>query len=86
MLRNFVRGFHDALSKELCSSLIEWFESEPNVKTKEVNLETRSDKQIWIPESSELYKPVQKVKLDMLEEYLNAVSYTHLTLPTTPYV
>ena len=51
MLRNFVRGFHDALSKELCQSLIEWFESEPNVKTKEVNRETRKDKQVWLPES-----------------------------------
>ena len=35
MLRNFVRGFHDALSKELCHSLIEWFESEPDVRTDE---------------------------------------------------
>ena len=77
MLRNFVRGFHDALPKELCSSLIEWFESEPNVKTREVNRETRSDKQIWIPESSELYKPVQKVKLDMLEDYLNEFPYAY---------
>ena len=52
MLRNFVRGFHDALSKELCQSLIEWFESEPNVKTKEANRETRNDKQMWLPETS----------------------------------
>ena len=58
MLRNFVRGFENALSKELCESLIEWFESEPNVKTKEVNRETRKDKQVWLPESSELYEPI----------------------------
>ena len=77
MLRNFVKGFHDALPKELCSSLIEWFESEPNVKTKEVNRETRSDKQMWLPENSELYNPVQKVKLDMLEEYLNEFPYAY---------
>ena len=77
MLRNFVKGFHDALPKELCQSLIEWFESEPDVKTREVNRETRSDKQIWIPEDSELYKPVQKVKIDMLEEYLNEFPYAY---------
>ena len=45
MLRNFVRGFHDALSKELCHSLIEWFESEPDVRTDEVNRPSRKDKQ-----------------------------------------
>ena len=88
MLRNFVKGFHDALPKELCSSLIEWFESEPDVKTKEVNRETRSDKQMWLPENSELYNPVQKVKLDMLEEYLNEFPYAYrgarkLTTPET---
>ena len=62
MLRNFVRGFHDALSKELCQALIEWFESEPDVRTEEVNRQTRNDKQMWLPDNSELYKPVQKVK------------------------
>ena len=70
MLRNFVRGFENALSKELCHSLIEWFESEPDVRTKEVNRETRKDKQIWLTETSELYKAVQEVKFDMLRRYL----------------
>ena len=69
MLRNFVRGFDNALSKEMCQSLIEWFESKPDVKTKEVNRETRNDKQMWLSETSKLYEPVQKVKLDMLQEY-----------------
>ena len=36
MLRNFVRGFHDALSEELCNSLIEWFENEPDVRPKKL--------------------------------------------------
>ena len=49
MLRNFVRGFHDALSEELCNSLIEWFENEPDVKTEEVNRVSRKDKQLWLP-------------------------------------
>ena len=71
MLRNFVRGFHGALSKELCQSIIEWFESEPDVRTKEVNRETRNDKQMWLTEDSELYNPLQKVKLDMMKDYLN---------------
>ena len=75
MLRNFVRGFHGALSKELCQSLIEWFESEPDVKTKEVNRETRNDKQMWLTETSKLYEPVQKVTLEMVQEYLKEFPY-----------
>ena len=55
MLRNFVRGFKDALSKEMCQSVIEWFESEPDVRTEEVNRQTRNDKQMWLPDTSELY-------------------------------
>ena len=77
MLRNFVRGFHDALSKELCESLIEWFESEPDVKTKEENRETRNDKQMWLPETSELYNTIQKVKYDMMNEYLAEFPYAY---------
>ena len=77
MLRNFVRGFENALSKELCQSLIEWFESEPDVRTKEVNRETRNDKQMWIPEDSDLYSPIQKVKLEMLEAYLAEFPYAY---------
>ena len=70
MLRNFVRGFDNALSKEMCESLIEWFESEPEVKTVETNRETRKDKQMWLTEDSELYSPLQKVKFDMMRDYL----------------
>jgi hypothetical protein len=77
MLRNFVRGFGDALSKEMCESLIEWFESNPDVKTKEVNRETRKDKQLWLTEDSELYKPLQSVKLDMLKDYLKEFPYAY---------
>ena len=77
MLRNFVRGFHDALSKDICESLIKWFESKPDVKTTEVNRETRNDKQMWLPETSELYKPVQTVKYDMLHEYLTEFPYAY---------
>ena len=70
MLRNFVRGFENALSSDMCKALIGWFESNPDVKTREVNRETRNDKQLWLPESSELYNPLQKVKFEMLDEYL----------------
>ena len=77
MLRNFVRGFENAMSRELCSSIIEWFESEPDVRTKEVNRETRNDKQMWIPEDSDLYSPIQKVKLEMLEAYLAEFPYAY---------
>ena len=46
MLRNFVRGFDDALPKDMCNSLIEWFESEPVVRTEDVNRVSRKDKQV----------------------------------------
>ena len=77
MLRNFVRGFENAMSRELCLSIIEWFESEPDVRTEEVNRPTRKDKQMWIPENSELYKPVQKIKHEMLEAYSEEFPYAY---------
>ena len=77
MLRNFVRGFESALSADMCKSLIEWFESNPDVKTREVNRDTRNDKQMWLPEISELYNPVQKVKFDMLHAYLKEFPYAY---------
>ena len=77
MLRNFVRGFDNALSKEMCESLIEWFESEPEVKTVETNRETRKDKQMWLTEASELYSPLQKVKFDMMRDYLKEFPYAY---------
>ena len=69
MLRNFVRGFENALSADMCKSLIDWFESEPDVRTEEVNRDTRKDKQMWLPEDSELYNPVQEIKYNMMYEY-----------------
>ena len=77
MLRNFVRGFENALSVDMCTSLIKWFESNPDVKTREVNRDTRNDKQLWLPEDSELYKPLQKVKFEMLNEYLKEFPYAY---------
>ena len=77
MLRNFVRGFHGALPKELCQSLIEWFESEPDVRTEEVNRPSRKARQLWLPENSELYNPLQKVKFEMLDEYLKEFPYVY---------
>ena len=77
MLRNFVRGFHGALSKELCQSLIKWFESEPDVRTEEVNRQTRNDKQMWLPDTCELYWPIQKVAYDMLQKYLDEFPYAY---------
>ena len=77
MLRNFVRGFHDALSKDICESLIKWFESEPDVRTTEVNRASRNDKQMWLPETSELYEPLQKVKFDMMNKYIEEFPYAY---------
>ena len=54
MLRNFVRGFENALSADMCKSLIDWFESNPDVKTIEVNRDTRNDKQMWLPKTSQM--------------------------------
>ena len=77
MLSNFVRGFEEAMSRELCSSLIEWFDSAPDVRTEEVNRPTRTDKQMWLPDNSELYKPIQKIKLQMLEAYSEEFPYAY---------
>ena len=77
MLKYFIRGFENALSKDICESLIEWFESEPEVRTEEVNRETRNDKQMWLPMDSKLYDPLQKVKSDMLEEYMAEFPYAY---------
>jgi len=60
MLRNFVRGFENALSVDMCKSLIDWFESNPDVKTREVNRETRNDKQLWLPEIQNFIIPYKK--------------------------
>ena len=46
-----------------------------DTKTKTVNLTLTFD------ERSELLK-----HLEMFDEHIDPVSYTHLTLPTTPYV
>ena len=77
MLRNFVRGFENAMSRELCLSIIEWFESEPDVRTEEVNRPTRKDKQMWMSDNSELYEPIQKIKLKMLEAYSEEFPYAY---------
>jgi hypothetical protein len=77
MLRNFVRGFENALSADMCKSLIDWFESKPDVRTREVNRDTRKDKQMWLSENSSLYAPLQKVKFDMLNDYLKEFPYAY---------
>ena len=71
MIRDFVRGFDNALSFDICDSLIDWFESSPkNVRTEEPNRVSRKDKQIWLPKESDMWNPLQEVKLNMMNEYL----------------
>ncbi len=78
MIRDFVRGFDNALSFDLCDSLIDWFESSPkNVRIEEPNRVSRKDKQIWLPENSALYEPVHKATMDMLREYLEEFPYAY---------
>ena len=50
MLSDFIRGFSNALSDNVCDELIAWFESSPNVKTREPNRISRKDKQLKIPQ------------------------------------
>ena len=71
MLSSFVRGFENALTDKECDDLIEWFERDDHIGlTKTANRTTRKDKQMWMDEKDELYKPIQKIKMDMLREYL----------------
>ena len=78
MLKYFVRGFENALSKAMCESLIEWFESNPpDVQMRDGVTTGRNDKQLWLPEASELYKPLQKVKFSMLSYYLKEFPYAY---------
>ena len=78
MLKYFVRGFENALSKAMCESLIDWFESNPpDVQMRDGVTTGRNDKQLWLPEASELYKPLQKVKFSMLSYYLKEFPYAY---------
>ena len=49
MLRNFIRGFENALPDDDCDNLIEWFDRDDHIgKTVEANRVTRKDKQMWM--------------------------------------
>ena len=39
-----------------------------------------------VPYFDSILKPAKKIIPDYLPKYPDTVSYTHLTLPTTPYV
>jgi len=71
MLSKFVRGFENALPDKECDNLIEWFERDDHIgKTTIANRMTRKDKQMWMDEKDLLYSSIQRVKMDMLQEYL----------------
>ena len=71
MLSNFIRGFENALTDKECDNLIEWFERDDHIgKTTIANRMTRKDKQMWMDEKDLLYSSIQRVKMDMLQEYL----------------
>ena len=70
MLRNFIRGFENALPDDACDKLIEWFELDDHTgKTVEANRITRKDKQMWMVGDESLYPVLQKSKFDMLYAY-----------------
>ena len=78
MLSNFVRGFENALTDKECDNLIEWFERDDHIGiTKVANRITRKDKQMWMDEKDSLYSSIQKIKMDMLQEYLTDFPSLH---------
>ena len=65
-------------------------EDRENVETKDINLNNNEKKETGINKSQAAF---YKFQIDELKEHLEkeeknsaAVSYTHLTLPTTPYL
>ena len=78
MLRNFIRGFENALPNDECDKLIEWFERDDHTgKTVEANRVSRKDKQMWMDEKYPLYPVLQKAKFDMLYAYTNEFPFVY---------
>ena len=78
MLRNFIRGFENALPDDDCDNLIEWFDRDDHIgKTVEANRVTRKDKQMWMDEKDPLYPTLQKSKFDMLYAYTNEFPFVY---------
>ena len=77
MLSDFIRGFSNALSDNVCDELIAWFESSPNVKTREPNRISRKDKQLWLPQDLPLWNTLQNCKIEMLNQYLSEFPHAY---------
>ena len=77
MLSDFIRGFSNALSDNVCDELIAWFESSPNVKTREPNRISRKDKQLWLPQDLPLWNTLQNCKMEMLNQYLSEFPHAY---------
>ena len=75
-MSNFVRQYSDAMSEDICDTLVAWFNTVDEVKTVKADRLTRKDEQKWLTfeQHSDLYTRVQKCKYDMLHRYLEEFS------------
>jgi len=70
MLNDFIVTFPKAGTSVLCKSLISWHDEDISARTETPRRDTRRDVQKWLPESNQLWIPLQNVKLRCLTEYL----------------
>ena len=70
MLNDFIVAFPKAGTSVLCESLISWHDEDTSAKTETPQRDTRRDVQKWLPESNQLWIPLQNVKLKCLTWYL----------------
>ena len=78
-MSNFVRQYSDAMSEDICDTLVAWFDTVDEVKTVKADRLTRKDEQKWLTfeQHSALYTRVQKCKYDMLHRYLEEYSFCY---------
>ena len=70
MLNDFIVTFPKAGTSVFCESLISWHDKDISARTETPRRDTRRDVQKWLPESNQLWIPLQNVKLRCLTEYL----------------
>ena len=82
MLGDFIRGFSNALSDNVCDELIAWFENtefkkNTNFKIEVTDRTSRKDVAKWLPEKHLLYKELEFCKMKMLKQYLAEFPYAY---------
>ena len=74
---DFVRLYDDAVSFDLCNALIDWHDTSTDSKTDSPNRTSRRDVQKWLPLDSELWKPFQVSKRNMMLQYMKEFPFAY---------